>query len=54
MLFRSFVYTCKKDEQGFVLDTREVKVILEGLPVNSSEVLTFIRQYIEENEKEIE
>ena len=49
-----FVYTCKKDEQGFVLDTREVKVILEGLPVNSSEVLTFIRQYIEENEKDIE
>ena len=49
-----FVYTCKKDEQGFALDTREVKVILEGLPVNSSEVLTFIRQYIEENEKEIE
>ena len=44
----------KKDGQGFALDTREVKTILEGLPVNSNEVLSFIRQYIEENEEEME
>lgn len=49
-----FVYTYKKDGQGFALDTREVKTILEGLPVNSNEVLSFIRQYIEENEEEME
>lgn len=49
-----FVYTYQKDEQGFTLDTREVKTVLEGVPVNSNEVLVFIRGYIKENEQEIE
>lgn len=38
----------------FTMDTREIKVILEGLPVNSPEVLTFISDFIKENQAEIE
>ncbi len=49
-----FVYQYKLDENEFYIDTREVKVILEGLPVNSNEVITFIRDFINENQEEIE
>lgn len=49
-----FVYRYKLNENEFYIDTREVKVILEGLPVNSNEVITFIRDFIIENQEEIE
>lgn len=44
-----FVYRYEVDGQGFTMDTREMKQILEGLPVNSPEVLAFIKEYILEN-----
>lgn len=44
-----FVYTYKIGDEGFTMDTREIKVILEGLPINSNEVLAFIKDYINEN-----
>lgn len=49
-----FLYSYGIDEESFVMDTREVKSILEGMPVNSNEVLLFIRDFIKENQSEIE
>lgn len=49
-----FLYTYGIDSKAFTMDTREIKQILEGLPVNSNEVLTFIESFINENTKEIE
>lgn len=48
-----FLYTYKVNDNGFTMDTRQVKTILEGLPVNSPEVLAFIKTFIEENQEEI-
>lgn len=47
-----FVYEYVCDENGFVMDTREIKSILAGLPLNSPEVLTFIGEFIKENTRE--
>lgn len=49
-----FVYTYKVLDQEFTLDTREVKVILEGLPINSPDVLMFIKGFINEGKEEID
>lgn len=49
-----FVYSFRCDGEGFAMDTREVKTVLEGLPVNSSEVLVFIRDFINENQSEFD
>jgi len=49
-----FVYTYKLDNKEFCLDTRQVKILLEGVPINSNEVLTFIKDFINENQTEIE
>lgn len=49
-----FVYHSKINDKEFTLDTREVRIILEGIPLNSNEVLTFIRDFINENQAEIE
>lgn len=48
-----FSYLYSIDNKSFTMDTREVKVILEGMPINSNEVLTFIKNYINENQTEI-
>lgn len=47
-----FLYRFTRDEKAFTMDTREIKVLLEGMPVNSAEVLTFIRDFITENQHE--
>ncbi|MFZ2537462.1 MAG: ATP-binding protein [Oscillospiraceae bacterium] len=49
-----FVYLYAIDQQSFTMDTREIKVILEGMPVNSHEVLSFIKDFINENQSEID
>ncbi len=49
-----FVYSYSRDETSFSVDTREVKAVLEGAPVNSPEVLGFIRDMIVENQSEID
>lgn len=49
-----FCYISRVDGREFTMDTREVKQVLEGVPVNAPEVLTFIRDYITENQREIE
>lgn len=44
-----FVYIYKFDDREFCMDTREIKTLLEGVPINSNEVLLFIKDFIEEN-----
>lgn len=49
-----FYYLFKIDEKEFNMDTREIKTILKGLPINSNEVISFIKNYVKENQEEIE
>jgi hypothetical protein len=41
-----FLFTCSKNGTAFSLDTRRIKKELEGVPVNSSPVLSFLRDYL--------
>lgn len=49
-----FVYESTVDDKSFTLDTREIKEVMNGMPVNSNEVLKFIKEFINENQAEIE
>ncbi len=49
-----FVYQSRLDGREFVMDTRQIKEILEGVPINSPDVLLFIRDYINEHEAQLE
>ncbi len=44
-----FRYVHRYNGNDFSLDTREVKEILEGVPVNDPEVLKYLREMIREN-----
>ncbi len=44
-----FIYTYRFNEQEFVLDTREFKEILGGVPLDIPEVSTYIKEYLDEN-----
>lgn len=48
-----FLYTHRAGEREFVLDTREIKEELEDVPINTPEVLRFIRTTVVEGLKEI-
>jgi anti-sigma regulatory factor (Ser/Thr protein kinase) len=39
-----FAYCHRKDEQEYILDTREIRPELEGVPVNHPEVIELIRE----------
>jgi len=41
-----FLFTYKKNNNAFSLDTREIKKELDGVPINSSDVLSFLRDYL--------
>ena len=47
-----FVYTYSVDGRGFTLDTRQVKEILEGLPLDTPEVSSYIEAFLKENTRE--
>jgi hypothetical protein len=48
-----FVFSHTTDQGYFNLDTREVKTILEGVPITSPEVRKYLKEMIGENLKEI-
>lgn len=48
-----FSFTRSSGKGSFGLDTRELKQMLEGTPLNDPEILNGVREMIEENEKEI-
>lgn len=48
-----FVFSRKKDGAGYELDTREVRLVMEGIALSEPEVIMWIQSYVEENEKEL-
>jgi anti-sigma regulatory factor (Ser/Thr protein kinase) len=44
-----FTFTYRWDGKDFVLDTKEVKDLLEGVPINHPEVINFLRVYLDEH-----
>ena len=47
------VYTHEVDGRNFILDTRELREELEGVPLNTPSVLNWIRKYLREGLQEI-
>ncbi|MDH7577908.1 MAG: ATP-binding protein [Bacillota bacterium] len=47
------IYTHRVNEKAFTLDTRELRVELEDVPLNSPPVLDWIRKYLREELQEI-
>ena len=48
-----FVYTYRRGEREFSADTRQFRQILEGVPLSDPQVVTFLREYILENTREL-
>lgn len=48
-----FVYQYMVDERQFVLDTREFRQILGDIPFDSPEVSEYIKEYLQENQAEV-
>lgn len=48
-----FHFTCTTDTNTFSLDTREIKETLEGVPITSPPVLSFLRNYISSSLRDI-
>ncbi len=43
-----FLFTHKTDEKEIHLDTRELRQVLEGVPLNTYEVIKWIKEYLKE------
>ena len=48
-----FVYTVCSDGQEFVCDTRQLKEVMEGMPLSDVAVVQWIKEFIRENQLEI-
>jgi hypothetical protein len=48
-----FVYKHKVNERDYVFDTRDVKLVLDDVPISDPEVRKYIKEMIDENLKEI-
>ena len=49
-----FCYTYRYDDREFVLDTRQMKEILGGIPLDTPEVAEYIREYLTENKTDVD
>lgn len=49
-----FLYSYRVDEREFMLDTREFREIIGDIPFNTKEVSSYIKEYLEENKKEVD
>lgn len=49
-----FIFSYSYDERQFILDTREFKEILNGVPLDSPEVLKYLKEYLDENKVEVD
>jgi anti-sigma regulatory factor (Ser/Thr protein kinase) len=47
-----FILRYRLDENGFIMDTREFRQVLEGVPLSEPEVLRYIEDFINENIEE--
>lgn len=48
-----FLYTYKVDDKSFVLDTRELRCILQDVPLGDPQVASFIKDFLSENHAEV-
>lgn len=48
-----FLYRYSVDGQSFTLDTREFREILGGVPFNTPEISEYIKEFLKENEAEV-
>ncbi len=48
-----FIYQYSKNGNSYIFNTKEVKEALDGLPINSPEVIRMLREMIEENLEEL-
>lgn len=44
-----FIFRYSVDKNSFIMDTREIRQVLEGIPLCEPEVLNYISEYINEN-----
>jgi hypothetical protein len=49
-----FLYTYELDGREFHLDTRECKRLLGDIPLNTPEVSAYIKDYLKENQQEVD
>ncbi|WP_029502833.1 ATP-binding protein [Lachnoclostridium phytofermentans] len=49
-----FLYTYTVDNRSFTLDTREFRMILDGVPFNTPDVSNYIRDFLSENKQEVD
>ncbi|MDF2540880.1 MAG: Histidine kinase, gyrase and HSP90-like ATPase [Herbinix sp.] len=49
-----FLYTYQFDHKSFCLDTREFREVLGDVPLNAPEVSAYIKEYLEENHREVD
>lgn len=49
-----FVFRVEKDDRQFLLDTREVKQLLEGVSLSEPTVALFIRDYVNEHLEDLQ
>lgn len=49
-----FLYTYKVNDKSFVLDTREFREVLEGVPFDVPEVSEYIKEYLTENKADVD
>lgn len=49
-----FLYTYTVDDNSFTLDTREFRMILDGVPFDTPEVSNYIRDFLTENKQEVD
>ena len=48
-----FCYIYRYDDREFILDTRQMKEILGGIPLDTPEVIAFLTEFVRENFAEI-
>ena len=46
-----YIYEHDYEAQGFRMDTEQIVEMLDGLPINHPDILTWIKSYIAENER---
>jgi anti-sigma regulatory factor (Ser/Thr protein kinase) len=44
-----FYFQIRSNSREFILDTKEMKHLLDGVPINHPDVITFLSKYIDEN-----
>jgi hypothetical protein len=49
-----FCYVYRYDSREFVLDTRQMREILGGIALDTPEVSEYIREYLEENKRDVD